>query len=110
MTSRQAKLGLKQGTLVVLPGRPPFPAQWQGKPLSAFQRVRLAKTYPAMKLYFTQGKTVIQIGAKLGVSYQRVEQILKLGLVWYEQVGWLAPTTSVLVVPGQPCPGCAPLP
>jgi len=94
MTSRQAKAGLKNCTLVVRPGRPPFPKEWKGKPLTEFQRERLRKTLPAMKL-FLERKTVMEIGEKLGVTYQRVEQILKVGLAWYEEVGWLTPATPI---------------
>jgi hypothetical protein len=92
MTSRQAKAGLKNCTLAVRPGRPPFPKKWKGRPLTEFQRDRLKKTLPAMRL-FLERKTVMEIGAKLGVTYQRVEQILKVGLAWYEAVGWLTPAT-----------------
>jgi hypothetical protein len=100
MTPRQAKAGIKQGTLVVLPGRPRFPKGWRGKPLSAFQRGRLRKTFPAMVLYFRRKMTVKQVGAKLGVSYQRVEQILRLGLEWFEVTGWITPSPAGSAEPG----------
>jgi hypothetical protein len=95
MTSRQAKAELKNCTLLVRPGRPPFPKEWKGKPLTEFQRDRLKKTVPVMKLFLLDRNTVKEIGAKLGVTYQRVEQILKVGLAWYETVGWLLPATPM---------------
>lgn len=100
MTPRQAKAGIKQGTLVVLPGRPHLPKTWRGKPLSLFQRNRLVKTLPSMRLYFQRKMTVKQVGSKLGVSYQRVEQILRLGLEWFEVAGWITPSPAGSTAPG----------
>lgn len=88
MTPRQAKLEFKHGRLRLRRGAPSVPTVWNGKPTSEFQRRRLLETFPILREYLVRRRTVKRIATELGVTYQRVEQILAVGVSFAEKTGW----------------------
>ena len=89
VTPRAAKLMFKNGRLKLRRGDPHVPGEWAGKPITEFQRARLLRTIPVLRQYLIRRKTVKRLAEEMGVTYQRVEQILALGLQFAEETGWL---------------------
>jgi len=75
MTAQQVKTGLANGSLSLGPGFPRLRYN-----MSEFQQERTRQAFKVADLYFRRGLTVVQIAERLGVTHQRVTQILKLAV------------------------------
>lgn len=89
MTPLELRLGIAAGSIAVRRGRPPLPKTWRGKPLSPFQGRRLSGILPVLREYLKMRKTMRKMAAERGVKYQRVQQMIAVGIEWFEAVGWI---------------------
>ena len=61
------------------------------KARTKFQRERLTKAVTAARLYLEGGAATSQMAVTLGVTEERIAQMVRLGISYMQQSGWLQP-------------------
>lgn len=83
MNLRQTRRALRTGALVL-------EQNGEIKAKSEFQRKRLTEALSMAKIYL-EGTTVVELGEALGVTSERVAQVVRLGINYMTEAGWLRP-------------------
>ncbi len=79
LNPKRVKMGLAAGTLRWTNVTRSLPETWRGKKVSDFQRKRLATAAAVAVAYLMGDTTVDAMARSMGVTHQRVCQIIKLG-------------------------------
>jgi hypothetical protein len=80
---RAIRRAVKSGAWVFQPG--------QVEAASAFQKKRLTEAIGMARMYLEGSLPVVVLAGSIGVTEERTAQIIRLGLKYSEEAGWLRP-------------------